>query len=58
MGWKTKIQRVDRPYTPQYHVKIPKVMAEALEIEKGEEVEWKITRRGEIILKRSIKKNV
>jgi bifunctional DNA-binding transcriptional regulator/antitoxin component of YhaV-PrlF toxin-antitoxin module len=52
VGYKTKIQMVNRKYSKQYYVSIPSAMAKALEIRKGEEVEWKINRRGELVLKR------
>ena len=52
MGWRTKIQMVNRKYSPQYFVRLPKAMAEALDIKKGEEVEWKVKSRRELVLKR------
>lgn len=57
MGYKTKIQEVNRKYSKQYYVSIPLAMAQALEVSKGEDVEWKINNRGELVLKRR-KKNV
>jgi bifunctional DNA-binding transcriptional regulator/antitoxin component of YhaV-PrlF toxin-antitoxin module len=52
VGYKTKIQMVNRKYSKQYYVSIPSALAQTLEIRKGEEVEWKINRRGELVLKR------
>lgn len=57
MGYKTKIQEVNRKYSKQYYVSIPLSMAQALEVTKGETVEWKINNKGELVLKRR-KKNV
>ena len=52
MGYKTKIQEVNRKYSKQYYVSIPLAMAQALEVSKGEAVEWKINNKGELVLKR------
>ena len=40
MGYKVKIQRVDRKTTSSYYVNFPLAVAEAAGIEKGEEFEW------------------
>ena len=39
MGYKTKIQRVDRPTNQSVTVNIPAALAQSFEIEKGEEFE-------------------
>lgn len=55
MGHKTKVQMVNRKYSKQYYVVIPVPMAEALEIQKGESVEWQIIYKNKLMLKRGVK---
>lgn len=52
MGYLTKIQRVDRPTNQSYYAIIPSPLAQAFQIEKGEEFEWTIESRNVLILKR------
>ena len=52
MGYKIKIQRVDRGSTKSFYVNFPAAVAEAGNIEKGEEMEWFIHNRDTYILKR------
>lgn len=56
MGYKVKIQRVERGSTKSFYVNFPAVMAEAGQIEKGEEMEWLIEDRNTFVLRR-IKKS-
>ena len=39
MGYKVKIQRVDRGKTKSFYVNFPAAVAEAAQISKGEEME-------------------
>ena len=52
MGYKVKIQRVDRGQTKSFYVNFPAAVAESCRIEKGEEMEWVIEDRNVFILKR------
>lgn len=52
MGYKIKIQRVERGSTKSFYVNFPAAVAEAGNIEKGEEMEWFIHDRDTYILKR------
>ena len=52
MGYPTKIQVVKRKYSDSYYVIVPVPLARALEIKKGERVEWVIKNRNELRLKR------
>jgi hypothetical protein len=52
MGYKIKIQRVDRGSTKSFYVNFPAAVAEAGDIEKGEEMEWHIHDKDTYILKR------
>lgn len=56
MGYKIKIQRVDRGKTKSFYVNLPAALAEAALIEKGEEMEWLIEDKNTFILKRTKKK--
>ncbi len=56
MGYKVKIQRVDRGKTKSFYVNFPAAVAEAVEIEKGEEMEWVIRDKNSFVLKRVTKK--
>jgi hypothetical protein len=52
MGYKSKIQRVDRGITKSFYINLPAAIAEACNIEKGEEMEWLIEDKNTFILKR------
>lgn len=52
MGYKVKIQKVDRGNTKSYYVNFPAAVAEAGEITKGEEMEWLIQDKDTYVLKR------
>ncbi|MBS4062647.1 MAG: hypothetical protein KG029_19785 [Bacteroidetes bacterium] len=52
MGSKVKIQRVERGKTKSFYVNFPAAVAEAGQIEKGEEMEWLIEDRDTYILRR------
>ena len=52
MGYKTKIQKVDRPTNQSFYVNLPAALGQSLEIEKGEEFEWIIENKNLLLLKR------
>lgn len=52
MGYKVKIQKVDRGNTKSFYVNFPAAVAEACNLEKGEEMEWVIEDRNCFVLKR------
>jgi bifunctional DNA-binding transcriptional regulator/antitoxin component of YhaV-PrlF toxin-antitoxin module len=52
MGYKAKVQRVDRGLTKSFYINLPAAVAEACNIEKGEEMEWLIEDKDTFILKR------
>jgi antitoxin component of MazEF toxin-antitoxin module len=52
MGYKTKVQRVDRPTNQSFSVNLPTALAQSFEIEKGEEFEWIIENKNLLLLKR------
>jgi len=53
MGHKIKIQRVERGSTKSFYINFPAAIAEAGQIEKGEEMEWFIEDRNTFVLKRT-----
>ena len=52
MGYKVKIQKVDRGNTKSFYVNFPAAVAESSNIKKGEEMEWVIEDRNTFVLKR------
>jgi antitoxin component of MazEF toxin-antitoxin module len=55
MGYPTKIQLIKRANSEQWYINFPAVLAQAMEFEKGEVVEWSIEDKQQLILKRSEK---
>ncbi len=53
MGYPTKIQIIKRANSEQWYINFPAVLAQAMEFEKGEVVEWLIEDKQKLILKRS-----
>lgn len=64
MGFPTKIQLIKRAKSEQWYINFPSAVAQALEFERGEVVEWLIEDKQKMILKRdesvlnSLKKNL
>jgi antitoxin component of MazEF toxin-antitoxin module len=52
MGFVTKIQRVDRPTNQSFYVIIPSALAQAFDLDKGEEFEWIIEDKNLLLLRR------
>lgn len=57
MGFKTTIQVINREKSQQYFINFPAACAKMLGLRKGEVVEWEITDQGDLLLKRSGKKD-
>lgn len=56
MGYLSKVQLIERAnQTRQFYLICPAPLAEALELQKGEPIEWVIEDRHTLILKRPIK---
>jgi bifunctional DNA-binding transcriptional regulator/antitoxin component of YhaV-PrlF toxin-antitoxin module len=56
MGYLSKVQLIERAnQTRQFYLICPAPLAEALELEKGEPIEWVIEDRQTLILKRPTK---
>lgn len=52
MGYRVKIQKVERPSSRSFYLNFPMALAEALDVEKGEVFEWTLEDRQTLILKR------
>lgn len=52
MGYKVKIQKIERATNKTYYVNFPGAFADAVNMEKGEEMEWFIEDRNCFVLKR------
>jgi hypothetical protein len=53
MGFPTKIQLIKRTSSEQWYVNFPSAIAQAMEFQKGEVVEWVIEDKQRLTLKRS-----
>jgi hypothetical protein len=55
-GYSIKVQKVERPTNRSYYVNLPAVLAEALEIKKGEEMKWLVEDKNLLLLSRGQRK--
>lgn len=52
MGYKVRIQRVDRPTNRSFYLNFPSPIADSVNMQKGEELEWLVEDRNTFIIKR------
>lgn len=52
MGYRVKLQKVERPTNKSYYINFPAAIAESAKMQKGEELEWLIEDRNTFLLKR------
>ncbi len=52
MGSPTKVQLIKRKQSEQWYINFPAAIAQAMEFERGEVVEWFIEDKGTLALKR------
>jgi hypothetical protein len=52
MGFPTKIQVIKRAKSEQWYINFPSAVAQAMEFERGEVVEWLIEDKHKMVLKR------
>ena len=52
MGYPTKVQLIKRKASEQWYINFPAALAQALEFERGEVVEWVIEDRANLLLHR------
>jgi hypothetical protein len=53
MGYPTKIQLIKRAASEQWYINFPSAIAQAMEFEKGEVVEWVVENKNHLTLKRA-----
>lgn len=56
MGYPTRVQLIKRKKSHQWYVNFPAALAEAMEFEKSELVEWVVESKRKLSLKRSPQK--
>lgn len=52
MGYRTKVQLIQRRNSQQWYINFPAVLAQAMEFSRGEVVEWILEDRGQLRLRR------
>lgn len=52
MGYKIKVQKVERPTNRSYYVNMPVVLAETLGIKKGEQWQWSVRDQNTLVFSR------
>lgn len=52
MGYPTKIQLIKRKNSEQWYINFPAQVAQAMEFERGETVEWVVEDKSQLVLKR------
>lgn len=53
MGFKTKVQLINRKKSRQFYINFPSACAQMMEFRKGETVEWILTEEGDLLLRRT-----
>ncbi|HLN73321.1 MAG TPA: hypothetical protein VK205_08495 [Prolixibacteraceae bacterium] len=53
MGFPTKIQLIKRSKSEQWYINFPSALAQAMDFERGEIVEWTIEDKHKLILRRN-----
>lgn len=54
MGFKTKVQLIQRKESQQWYINFPSACAQMMNFRKGEVMEWEITAAGDLQLNRLI----
>lgn len=52
MGFATKVQLIKRKASEQWYINFPSAIAQAMEFIRGEEVEWIIEDKSQLVLRR------
>jgi hypothetical protein len=52
MGYPTKVQLIKRKKSEQWYINFPSAVAQAMDFERGETVEWFVEDRATLILRR------
>lgn len=53
MGFPTKVQLIDRKNSQQWYINFPSAVAQAMEFERGEVVEWIVEDKSQLVLRRT-----
>jgi len=56
MGYPTKVQLIQRQDSQQWYINFPAPLAQAMEFEKGEVIEWVIQDQNTLVLRRTEKR--
>jgi len=57
-GYRVKLQKVERPTNRSYYINFPVALAEAMNMQKGEEFEWLIEDKNTLLFKRVVPKTL
>ena len=52
VGYNVRIQKVERPTNKSFYVNFPAAIADAAQIEKGEQMEWLVEDKNTFVLRR------
>jgi hypothetical protein len=52
MGYPTKVQLIKRKASEQWYINFPSAVAQAMEFQRGELVEWILEDKGQLVLRR------
>ena len=52
MGFPTKVQLIKRKESEQWYINFPSALAQAMDFEKAEQVEWHVEDRSQLVLNR------
>ena len=52
MGYPTKVQLIKRQQSEQWYINFPAALAQAMEFERGEMVEWTVEDKAHLLLRR------
>lgn len=52
MGYPASVQLIERPRSRQWYVNFPNALALALDMQKGEKVEWEVESRSVMVMVR------
>ncbi len=53
MGYPTKVQLIKRKASEQWYINFPAALAQAMDFDRGETVEWFVEDRSTLVLRRS-----
>ena len=53
MGYRVKVQKVERPTNTSFYINLPAALAESMQVAKGEIMEWFVENRDTFVLKRT-----